>query len=277
MSDRDHYPPGVPCWVDVLAPDVEASKRFYAGLFGWELVGPGPMPGDPPGEYSVARLRSRDVAGVGSLPEGAGPPAWNTYMAVDDVSEAVERARAAGADVLQGPLDAAPAGRLAVLADPTGATFCLWQAELRQGAQLINEPSAWSMSLLRTTDPQRAGRFYAELFGWQSYAFAMGDGEVTLFRLPGYVGGEPQQPVPRDVVAGMIPSGDADSAAGGSNWGVDFWIDDAGAAASAAPGLGGRVIAPPFETPGFTTAVLADPHGAVFSVNQLKMPSEAAE
>ena len=57
MSRRDDYPTGVPCWVERLSPDVEATKRFYATIFGWEFAGPGPMPGDPPGEYFVAQLR----------------------------------------------------------------------------------------------------------------------------------------------------------------------------------------------------------------------------
>ena len=74
MSQRDDYEPGVPCWVDTLQPDPEAAMAFYGALFGWEFAGPGPM------GYSVARLRGRDVAGVGSQPpqaqrrRRAGPP-----------------------------------------------------------------------------------------------------------------------------------------------------------------------------------------------------------
>ncbi len=38
MSERAHYPPGVPCWVDTLQPDPEAATRFYAALFGWQIT-----------------------------------------------------------------------------------------------------------------------------------------------------------------------------------------------------------------------------------------------
>ena len=34
MSERTSYEPGVPSWADLSTPDVDASKRFYAGLFG---------------------------------------------------------------------------------------------------------------------------------------------------------------------------------------------------------------------------------------------------
>ena len=72
------------------------------------------MPGG--GEYFVARLRGRDVAGVGALAPVGGPavPSWNTYVSVDGIDAAAERVTAAGGNVLIGPLDALPAGRLAV-------------------------------------------------------------------------------------------------------------------------------------------------------------------
>ena len=127
------------------------------------------------------------------------------------------------------------------------------------------------MSMLSTEDPEGAQAFYGELFGWQAEAFDAGPGfEFWLWRLPRYVGGEPQQPVARDVVATMTrlaPNGGQ----GGPqpNWSVDFWIADADAAAAAAPTLGGTVLAPPLEAAGFRRTVLADPYGAAFSVSQL--------
>jgi uncharacterized protein len=274
MSRRDHYPHGVPCFVDTLTSDVAAAKHFYGGLFGWQFAGPGTLPGDPPGEYFVAQLRGHDVAGVGSLPPGGGSPpsaAWNTHVAVRDADASAERAVAAGGAVLVAPFDAVPAGRLAVVADPAGAVICLWEAWARHGAALVNEPSAWAMSLLSTHDPEGARAFYGKMFGWEASPFDAGRGvELWLWRLPGYVGGEPEQPVPRDVIAAMTRS-DAASAAEVSppQWSADFWIADAGAAAATAPSLGGRVVAPPFKVANFRRTILADPHGAVFSASQL--------
>jgi predicted enzyme related to lactoylglutathione lyase len=260
MSERDQYPSGVPCWVETLQPDVQAALDFYGPLFGWEFAGPGLTPGDPPGQYFVARLRGRDVAGIGSSPVQSPAISWITHVRVDNIDETAASAQRAGGKVLNGPFDARPAGRLVVLSDSSGAAICAWEAATREGAQIVNEPSAWAMSTLHTADPGRAIDFYKSVFGWQPDSF----GPVTLWRLPGYVGGEAEQPVPRDVVGVMAPNGAAEP-----HWSVDFWIDDADATAGRAAQLGGKVIVPPHDAAGFRNAVIADPQGAVLSISQL--------
>jgi predicted enzyme related to lactoylglutathione lyase len=267
MSERERYPAGVPCWVQTLQPDPRAALDFYGPLFGWEFAGPGPMPGDPPGEYFVARLRGRDVAGIGSLPGGALAPAWSTFIRVDSADEAAARATDAGGSLRDGPLDVPPAGRLAALVDPPGALVSVWEAGAREGAQLVNEPGAWAMSMLHTTDSGASQAFYGTVFGWEPEPFDMAGAALTLWRLPGYVGGEPHQPVPQDVVAVMIA--DEPPGAGHAHWSVDFWVDDADATAEHAARLGGTVVLGPFDAPGFRSAVLADPQGAAFSVSTL--------
>ena len=261
MSRRDDYAPGVPCWVDTLQPDPEAAMAFYGGLFGWEFAGPGP------GDYFVARLRGRDVAGVGAPPADgpAPPPAWNTYQYVQSAEETAGRVRDAGGAVLVGAFDVLPAGRLAVLADPAGAAFGAWEPRERKGAQLVNEPGAWAMSHLDTPDPDGAAAFYGAVFGWTTETFGEGPGAFTMFRLPGYVGGEPEQPVSREVIATMAALRDD----GGPRWSVNFWDHDVDATTAKAVELGGRAVVAPFDTPMTRTAVLADPHGATFTINNV--------
>jgi predicted enzyme related to lactoylglutathione lyase len=254
MSDRDAYQAGVPCWVDTLVPDPAATMSFYGELLGWTFDGPGP------GEYFVARLRGRDVAGVGAQPPGA-PVAWNTYVSVASADRAAGAAAGAGGAVVAAPFDAAPAGRVAVLADPAGATVGVWEPRDHHGAQCVNEPSAWAMSMLHTHDPDACEAFYRDVFGWETDPF--GPPGMKLFRLPGYVGGEPQQPVPRDVVAVMVPAADED---GPSHWSVGFWVGDADAVAEETTRLGGSVVAAPFDGGGMRQAIVADPAGAPFSV-----------
>src|SRR5688572_10209091 len=181
MLERNGYPPGVPCWVDTSQPDPEAAVRFYEGLFGWELVDR--MPPDSPGKYFVAQLRGGDVAAVGSQPEGAPPTAtWNTYMWVDSADEATAKAKAAGGSALIEPFDVPGAGRMAVLADREGASFCVWEAKGHNGARLVNEPGTWNFSELNTRDPDSAQAFYAAVFGWDATVI----GDSTMFRRPGY-------------------------------------------------------------------------------------------
>jgi uncharacterized protein len=262
MSERERYQPGVPCWVDLLAPDPEAATRFYAGLFGWEFAGPAAMPGDPPGRYYVARLRGRDVAGIGSSRDSTGAPSWSTHVSVNSAAETARLAVEAGGTVIAEPLDAMPAGRLAVIGDPGGAELCVWEPREREGAQLVNEPSAWAMSALQASDLDAATGFYDAVFGWNAEPF--GDA-VSLWRLPGFVGGEPGQPVPRDVVAALAPAAPGASA----RWSVDFWIDDAEAAAARTVELGGRVLLEPHDAAVFKRTVIEDPQGAAISVSEL--------
>jgi uncharacterized protein len=266
MTRFDHYPAGVPCFVEAFTPDLAVARRFYTGVFGWEFAGPGPMPTDPPGEYWIARVRGAEVAGLGSLPTPETPAAWNTQVAVEDVDAAVRRARDAGGTVLAGPVDAPPAGRLAVVADPSGAPITLWHPDGRHGAGIVNEPSAWAMSLLTTPDPDAATEFYGAVFGWNAEPFTDAGPGISLFRRPGYVGGEESQPVPRDVVAAMAAVPDTPAA-----WTVDFWIEDADAAAQAAAAHGGSVAAAPHDAPPFRRAVLSAPDGATFTVSELRL------
>ena len=118
------------------------------------------------------------------------------------------------------------------------------------------------MSMLHTPDPEGAAAFYGTLFGWTTESF----GKATMFRLPGFVGGEPEQPGSREVVAVMRPAGNGEPA----RWDVDFGIADAEAAAARAGELGGAVVTGPYDTPIQRQAVLADPTGATFTVSQLK-------
>jgi predicted enzyme related to lactoylglutathione lyase len=188
--------------------------------------------------------------------------AWNTVVSVASADDAAERVRDAAGVVLAEPVDAPPAGRLAVCADPAGATFCVWEPRARQGAQLVNQAGTWAMSALSTPDPEAATAFYSAVFGWQTGPFGT---DVTLWQMPGYVGGTPEQPVPRDVVAVMVPAGDGMA----PNWNVDFWVEDVDATAGRAAALGAEIIAEPHEFPGFRQAVLRDPQGAAFSVSRV--------
>ncbi len=123
------------------------------------------------------------------------------------------------------------------------------------------------MSMLRCADPEGATAFYAHTFGWSSEAFGPPEAGMWLWRLPGYVGGEPQQPVPRDVVGVMASAADARNEP--SHWTVDFWVHDADATAGRAIELGGSLSIAPHDAPGFRRAVVTDPKGAEFSISQL--------
>lgn len=264
MSEREGFAAGVPCWVDTFRADPEATARFYAGLFGWEATRR--TPADVEARYLVATLRGRDVAGIGSLPAPDVAPDWVTWVQVDDVGEALAAAVAAGGTVAVPAGRSYDEGRIAMFVDPAGATLGVREpgTDLR-GAQVVNEPAAWAMSLLATPDVEAAARFYGAVFGWQTETFGEGEGAPTMFRLPGFFGGEPSQPVPRDVVAVMAPAAPDQP----PRWAVNFWVADADAAAATATELGGTVPSAPTDQGGFRNATIADPDGASIAVSQL--------
>lgn len=261
MSERSEYPAGVPCWVEHLSDDVERARSFYEQLFGWGWHGPGRTAGEETKPYFVALLAGAEVAGVAAAPDGV-QPTWMTQVRVASLEQTVVAVERAGGSLLAGPLEIQPAGRLAVFADPAGAVLCGFEPAARRGAQRINEPGAWAMSALVTPDPESSRGFYSAVFGWSTEPY----GPVELFRLPGYVGGEPQQPSPRDVVAVMVP---ADG--GTAHWAVDFWIDDLQRAVDSVQAAGG--VASPIESaPPFRRATVTDPAGARLTLSQLVIP-----
>ncbi len=275
MSERDGFDSGVPCWVDTWQEDPEAAARFYTALFGWKIEETTPTGSER--RYFICRLRGRDVAAIGSpIPEAApSTPVWTTYVVVESAGEAAAKARDTGGTVLVEPTESMERGRLAFIADPGGAVLGAWEQGQHRGAQLVNEPSAWSMSVLHTRDPDGCKAFYGAVFGWETESFATGagDAQVELFRLPGYVGGETQQPVPRDLVAVMVEMDSHGMPAElPPHWGVDFWIADVDAAAAKVTELGGTVHVAPTDRPAFRQAALGDPAGAAFTVSQLRLP-----
>ena len=236
------------------------------------------MPPGAPGKYFIGRIGGGDVAAIGSSSEG-GPDAavWNTYIWVDSADETAAKARAAGGNVVAEPFDVMDAGRMAILTDPEGAAFCVWQPGNHKGAQVVNEHGALNFNTLLTRDPDAAEAFYGAVFGWQRLRIPSG----VMWTLPGY-GDHLAQKTPGlreqmaqmgapdgfiDVVAALSPI-DADDSDAAAHWSLTFGIDDVAAAAAQARELGGTVVAEPRDAPWARLAVIADPQGATFTVSQ---------
>ena len=276
MPERDGYIPCVPCWVDTSQPDPEAAVAFYRGLFGWQLVNV--MPEGSEAKYYIGRIRGGDVAAVGTIPEGAPPVAmWNTYVWVESADETATKARDAGGGVAMDPFDVMGSGRMAVLTDPEGAAFFVWEAKDHKGARVVNEHGALNFNGLATRDPEGAKAFYGAVFGWQTLALPAG----PLWTLPGYGDhleeGSPglreqmaQMGGPEgfiDVVAALNPIAEDDSDTP-AHWSVTFAVDDADATAARAGELGGEVVTGPVDAPWTRTVLVRDPQGATFNASQ---------
>ena len=118
---------GVFVWDELLTSDIEAAKSFYGEVVGWESrdmeMGEGTV-------YTLFRSGETDRAGGMPIPpqaEGT-PPNWLTYLGTDDVDATAGKAKSLGATMLMEPFDVSAVGRLAILADPTGAVVGLYRA-----------------------------------------------------------------------------------------------------------------------------------------------------
>ena len=251
MSTRTSpWPAGIPCWADVMASDVRAAGAFYAAVLGWKV----PEPEEQWGGYVVAEKDGQAAAGIGPVQQGA-RAAWTLYLATDDAQGLVATASTHGGGVLAPVMDVGPLGRMAILADPSGAVFGLWQAGTMIGAGLVNEPGGLVWEDLRSTDADAARSFYGALFGYQYDAVEVAGPDYATFRLP-------TERAPLGGMGGLMDSPDGTR----SHWLVYFGVADTDAAVAAAEAAGGSVLAPPKDTQFGRMAWLADPDGAAFTV-----------
>src|SRR5579859_8193407 len=167
MTNIAQHPAGSFCWIELSTTDQNATKNFYTSLFGWGVVD---SPMGPNDFYSMFKLEGRDTGAACTLRkeqlEQGVPPHWMLYVAVQNVDETAAKAGQLGGKVLAPPFDVFDVGRMAVVQDPTGAIFCVWQAKSHSGIGISGDGTlCWAD--LSTPDPQQAGKFYSSLFGWQ--------------------------------------------------------------------------------------------------------------
>jgi len=117
MSERTSYEPGTPCWIDLGTPDQDAAAEFYGALFGWSVEAD--ENAEQTGGYRVAMLGDKAIGGVMKLMEEGQPPAWSTYIAVEDADATVAKVKEAGGAVVFEPMTVLDYGRMAFIADPT--------------------------------------------------------------------------------------------------------------------------------------------------------------
>jgi len=261
MSERTNYAPGTPCWVDLATPDLEPAEKFYGPLFGWEIP---ELPNSAEmGGYRRAKLGGKDVAGAMPLMQEGQPPAWSTYISVDDADAIARAIQENGGTMIAEPMAVASYGRLAIFTDPEGAFFGIWEPADFAGAELVNEPGTFGWNELGTRDPAAAKQFYGAVFGWEF-------DEEPSDRVGTYTIAK----VGDAMVAGMIDMNALEMPAEiPANWLVYFIVTDADAALDEIRSGGGSVMNGPIDIPPGRFAVVADPFGAAFAVMQ---PNEEA-
>jgi predicted enzyme related to lactoylglutathione lyase len=261
MQETPNYAPGTFCWIELGTTDGEAAKKFYTELFGWDH---NDIPMGPAGVYTMLKQDDKDVGAMYQMPpemttQGV-PPHWMSYASVNNADESAAKAKELGATLMKEPFDVFDVGRMAVIQDPTGAVFAIWQAGTHRGAALVNQPVSLCWNELTTKNTEKAGEFYSGLFGWQRDPQQMEGMVYTMFVNNGQPAGGMYEPTPE---MGDVPP----------HWLAYFAVNDADATATKAAELGGKVCLPPTDIPNIGRfAVIQDPQGAAFAVIKLINP-----
>jgi len=263
MPTLTTHAPGTFSWIELAAHDADAAKRFYTEMFGWE-ASDNPISDNE--VYTIYRLGGQDAGASYSMMQdqkAMGMPSnWTSYVAVEDADATAARARELGGTVMAGPFDVMEHGRMAVIQDPTGAVFAIWQAKNHAGVGVKGEANSLGWNELATTDTARAKEFYSGLFGWRENTQNMGGMDYTVFDgSTGMVGGMYGI---TEQMQGMPPC-----------WLPYFVVEDADAAAEKARSLGATVMVGPDDIPTVGRfAMIRDPQGAMFYIIKF-LPREA--
>lgn len=259
MPEVTAHAPGSFCWIELGTSDPAAAKKFYAGVFGWEAVDD--TSGGPDMVYTMLKLRGLDIGAMYKLRDDQTtqgvPPHWMTYVSVASADEAAKKAASLGGNVILDAFDVMDVGRMAILQDPQGATFCVWQAKSHFGAKLVGEIGTLCWHELWTTDRKKAAEFYTGLFGWTAKTGEGGGTVYTEWSNAGKPIGGMMEITPE---MGPVPP----------NWLPYFTVEDCDATAGKVKTLGGRLQVPPMDIPKVGRfSVIQDPQGAMFAIVKL--------
>ncbi|MGW3647043.1 VOC family protein [Streptomyces sp. NPDC000878] len=225
---------GVPCWVDAQLPDVEAGKRFYGELFGWSFQ-------EKEGLVQ-ALCDGEPVAALAHKTDGRMPTVWTVYFATPDAHALVARIHAAGGQVITAPVPVGDLGTTALVTDPDGAVFGLWQAGTHPGFGRRHEPGTFAWAELYARDTAVVNTFYGNLF------------HEALF------GPDAAPDFGRAAVSEVFPVEMP------PHFLVHFAVEDMAEALGTVNRLGGRVQSTPFDTSYGNVAVVTDNQGASFAL-----------
>jgi predicted enzyme related to lactoylglutathione lyase len=248
MGERTSHAPGSFSWADLATSDPGGAKAFYVGLFGWDAED-SPVPDGS--VYTMLSKGGKNVAALYGAREGQ-PPAWNSYVTVESADAVAAAAEEHGGSVEMEPLDVMDVGRMAVIQDPTGAYFSVWEPRASIGAERVNEPGALTLNQLNASEPERAQEFYAGVFGWRFEA--VGGGNTPYWGI--YNGDR--------LNGGMMPL--APELGAPSHWLVYFGSESVDDDAGRIRELGGEPLIEPMAVPGGRILPARDPQGAVFAV-----------
>jgi predicted enzyme related to lactoylglutathione lyase len=117
-------PLGTFSWHELATTDNEAAFAFYSALFGWDAMQRMDM--GPGGVYLIFGQNGVQRGGIYNKPAHyQAPPNWLPYARVASADKGFALAMDSGAAERIAPMDVPGGGRIAAVADPSGASFAI--------------------------------------------------------------------------------------------------------------------------------------------------------
>ena len=183
---------------------------------------------------------------------------WLSYMSIPDVDSAVQTVEDNHGTVHTEPKQLPDRGRVAVVRDPQGALFALLHSSTGDPVDGDLQYSAWLGSELWTTDMEDARNFYTKVAGYKEELVPLSCGDTYHFLV--------RDDHPRAGIT-QIPWNDVDPI-----WVPYVGVENVAAITSKAIKLGATLIIEPDSAfPENEVAILADPSGAVFGIQQINI------
>jgi predicted enzyme related to lactoylglutathione lyase len=242
-------------WHDLLTSDPAAAHSFYGKAVGWTSI---PFEGNP--EYVMFAAPTGPLGGAGKVEEA---PHWVAYIGTPNIEGTIAKAKVLGATVKTDVTQIPNGGSYAILKDPQGAVFGLYQYSTEPSAASAPKRGEFSWYELGTTDGQAALSFYGELFGWEKLE-EHDMGPMGFYYLFGRDGTQ---------VGGMFSK---PAQMGAPSWMLYVRVKDIDETVKKVKSAGGTLINGPMEVPGGEwIAQFTDPQGALFAAHVVKADLKA--
>jgi predicted enzyme related to lactoylglutathione lyase len=156
-------PTGRFVWFEYVSQDARKAQGFFGELFGWSTKNV-PM---PDGEYTmIAAPDGKTIGGYFAAPDpGATKASWLPYLQVASAADSAAKVKKLGGSIMKAPFKVGDLATMAVVIDPHGAGFALWQPVKPEDP---GTPTAghFVWNELPSKDPSASIAFYSQIGGF---------------------------------------------------------------------------------------------------------------
>jgi len=247
--------PGRFVWFEYISSDENKAQAFYGELFHWKTK---PLP-LPQGSYTMIALGDETMGGYVKTPPGAPAHAhWLPHLQVQNAQETATKIKSLGGKVAKEPFKVGDVGTMAVVTDPLGAAFALWQPNNPPpgSGDYSGKDGGWVWNELYSDDPDRSIAFYRAIGGFEHERMQ---------------GGRDAGPDRYDILNsdGKGRAGVMKLSGVPAMWMPYIKVANADATVAQAKKLGATIKNGPESIPNVgRIAVISDPLGAVFGILQ---------